>query len=33
LLEKAKVNSINELDGKTLDTELDENKFLVIKAY
>jgi hypothetical protein len=33
LLEKYQVKNVNELEGKTLQTELDENKFLAIKAY
>ncbi|MFA6190638.1 MAG: hypothetical protein WC711_04000 [Candidatus Staskawiczbacteria bacterium] len=33
LLDKYKVETIKDLEGKKLDTELDENKFLVIKAY
>jgi hypothetical protein len=33
LLEKANVKSLNELDGKTLQTQLDKSKFLAIKAY
>lgn len=33
LLEKYKVQNVNELDGKTIETELDENKFLAVKAY
>ena len=33
LLDKYQAQNINELDGKTLQTELDENKFLAIKAY
>lgn len=33
LLDKYQCKTINELDGKTLQTELDENKFLAIKAY
>jgi hypothetical protein len=33
LLEKYQVPNINALEGKTLQTELDENKFLAIKAY
>ena len=33
LLEKYQVPNVNALEGKTLQTELDENKFLAIKAY
>lgn len=33
LLQKYQVNTVNDLEGKTLQTELDENKFLAIKAY
>ena len=33
LLGKYQVNNVNDLVGKTLLTELDENKFLAIKAY
>jgi len=33
LLDKYQVKNVNELEGKTLQTELDENKFLAIKAY
>jgi hypothetical protein len=33
ILEKYQVPNIVSLDGKTLQTELDENKFLTIKAY
>jgi hypothetical protein len=33
LLEKYQVPNINALEGKTLQTELDENKYLAIKAY
>ena len=33
LLGKYGLKTINEIDGKTLDTELDENKFLAIKGY
>lgn len=33
LLEKYQVDTINELVGKTLQTDLDENKFLAVKAY
>jgi len=33
LLEKYKVASINEIEGKVVETELDSNKFLAIKAY
>jgi hypothetical protein len=33
LLEKAQANSVNDLEGKTLQTELDANNFLAIKAY
>lgn len=33
LLEKYQVKTVNELEGKTLQTELDENKFLAIKVY
>ena len=33
LLEKYQVPNVNSLDGKTLQTDLDENKFLAIRAY
>lgn len=33
LLDKYQVQNVNALEGKTLQTELDENKFLAIKAY
>ena len=33
LLEKYQAKTVNDLEGKTLQTELDENKFLAIKAY
>lgn len=33
LLGKNKVGTLKELEGKTIETALDENKFLVIKAY
>lgn len=33
LLDKYQAKNVNELVGKTLQTELDENKFLAIKAY
>jgi hypothetical protein len=33
LLEKYQVPSVNALENKTLQTELDENKFLAIKVY
>ena len=33
LLEKYQAKTVNELEGKTLQTELDENKFLAIKSY
>ena len=33
LLDKYQVKNVNELEGKTLQTELDENKFLAVKAY
>ena len=33
LLEKYQVPNVNALEGKTLQTELDENKFLAIKSY
>jgi hypothetical protein len=33
LLEKYQLPNVNALDGKTLQTELDENNFLAIKAY
>jgi hypothetical protein len=33
LLDKYQAKTVNELEGKTLQTELDENKFLAIKAY
>jgi hypothetical protein len=33
LLDKFQVATINDLEGKTVPTELDENKFLAIKAY
>lgn len=33
LLHKYGANTVNELDGKVLETELDENKFLTIKGY
>ena len=33
LLEKYQVNNVSALEGKTLQTELDESKFLAIKAY
>lgn len=33
LLQKYGANSINELEGKTIITELDESKFLTIKGY
>jgi hypothetical protein len=33
LLEKYQVKTLNELDGKTLQTQMDTNKFLAVKAY
>lgn len=33
LLEKYEVPTVNDLESKTLQTELDENKFLAIKVY
>ena len=33
LLDKYRVATVNDLVGKTIETELDENKFLAIKAY
>lgn len=33
LLDKYQAKNVNELVGKTLQTELDENKFLAVKAY
>lgn len=33
LLQKYGANSIAELDGKVLQTEMDENKFLTVKGY
>jgi hypothetical protein len=33
LLEKYQVANVNALEGKTIQTEADENKFLAIKAY
>lgn len=33
LLQKYNVQSLKELEGKTVETELDESKFLTIKAY
>jgi len=33
LLEKYQAKTLNDLEGKTLQTELDENKFLAIRCY
>lgn len=33
LLQKYQLPNVNAIEGKTLETELDENKFLAIKAY
>jgi hypothetical protein len=33
LLDKYQVKTLNELDGKALQTQMDANKFLAVKAY